>query len=109
VEWTTDGSVGVVFEKNTGFDVETAGALLGGERLLLKLSDATRITHAASGLWKMNDFDDSFYNFSVGLATSLASRFELKVEFLNTYKNKPTNPTLKKGDQSVVLAIVYKF
>jgi putative salt-induced outer membrane protein YdiY len=109
VEWTTDGSVGVVFEKNTGFDVDTAGALLGGERLQLKLSDATRITHAASGLWKMNDFDDSFYNFSVGLATSLASRFELKVEFLNTYKNKPTNPTLEKGDQSVVMAIVYKF
>lgn len=57
----------------------------------------------------MNDFDNSFDNFSVGIATSLARRFELTAEFLNTFKNKPTDPTLKSGDQSVVLAIVYKF
>ena len=56
----------------------------------------------------MNDFDNSFDNFSVGIATSLARRFELTAEFLNTFKNKPTDPTLKSGDQSVVLAIVYK-
>lgn len=109
IEWTTDGSLGIVVEKNTGFDAETAGAVLAGERLLFKLTDTTRIIHAASGLWKMNDFGDSFYNFSAGIATSLASRLELKAEFLNTYKREPTNPTLKKNDQSVVLSIVYKF
>jgi len=109
VEWTTDGSVGVVFEKNTGFDLETDGALLAGERLLVRLTETSRIIHTASALWKMDDFDDSFYNFSLGIATSLATRFELKAEFLNTFKNKPTDPTLKSGDQSVVLAIVYKF
>jgi putative salt-induced outer membrane protein YdiY len=108
-EWTTDGSLGIVVEKNTGFDADLAGALLAGERLLFKLTDTTRILHAASGLWKMNDFGDSFYNFSAGIATSLASRFELKAEFLNTYKREPTNPTLEKNDQSVVMSIVYKF
>jgi putative salt-induced outer membrane protein YdiY len=108
-EWTTDGSVGIVVEKNTGFAAQTSGAILAGERFLLKLTDTTRIIHTASALWKMNDFGDGFYNVSAGIATSLASRLELKAEFLNTYKREPTDPTLKKNDQSVVLSIVYKF
>lgn len=109
VEWTTDGSLGLVFEKNTGFDVETAGAVLAGERFLFKATETTRVLHAATALWKMNDFGDGFYTFSAGIATSVASRLELKAEFLNTYKRQPTDPTLKKNDQSVVLSLVYKF
>jgi putative salt-induced outer membrane protein YdiY len=109
IEWTTDGSLGVVYEKNTGLDGDASGAVLAGERFLFKMNDTTRLIHAASGLWKMDDFGDSFYNFSAGVATSLASRLELKVEFLNTYKRQPTNPTLDKNDQSLVLSVVYKF
>lgn len=108
-EWITDGSVGLVFEKNTGFDVETAGAVLAGERFLFKATETTRLLHTATALWKMNDFGDGFYTFSAGIATSVASRLELKAEFLNTYKRQPTDPTLKKNDQSVVLSLVYKF
>ncbi|MGE0360467.1 MAG: YdiY family protein [Vicinamibacterales bacterium] len=108
-EWTTDGSVGLVFEQNTGFDTEMSGAVLAGERFLFKATETTRIIHAATALWKMNDFGDGFYTFSAGIATSVASRLELKTEFLNTYKRKPTDPTLKKNDQSVVLSLVYKF
>lgn len=109
IEWTTDGSVGLVFEQNTGFDAVTSGALLAGERFLFRLTEKTRILHAAAALWKMNDFGDGFYNLSVGIATSLASRLDLKSEFLNTYKREPTSSTLNKSDQSIVLSIVYKF
>jgi len=108
-EWTTDGSLGLVFEKNAGLDLETSGAILAGERFLFQLNETTRFIHTASALWKMNDFDDGFYNLTAGVATSLASRLELKAEFLNSYKHRPTDPTLKKNDQSVVLSLVYKF
>ncbi len=108
-EWTTDGSLGVVFEKNKGLDVDTSGAILAGERLTHKLAEKTKFVHAATALWKMKDFDDAFYTFSAGLLTSVAGNFDLKTEFLSTYKNKLTNPLLKKADQSVVLSVVYKY
>ncbi|MEZ5293867.1 MAG: DUF481 domain-containing protein [Vicinamibacterales bacterium] len=108
-EWTTDGSVGLVFEKNQGFDVDTSGAVLAGEKFAFKLGEKSKLTHAASGLWKMQDFEDAFYTFSAGLLTSVAGNFDLKTEFLSTFKNKLTDPTLQKADQSVVLSVVYKF
>lgn len=108
-EWVTDGSAGIVVEKNTGLDAKTAGAIIAGEKLTHKFTDKTRFIHSASGLWKMNDFDDAFYTFAAGIATSVASALELKTEFLNTYKARPTNPLLKKSDQSIVVSVVYKY
>jgi putative salt-induced outer membrane protein YdiY len=108
VTWTTDGSVGLVTEKNTGLDVETDGALLGGERLEIKLSENARILHGFSGLWKMDDFDDSLYITSIGVAASLFTNAELKVELLDTYKNKPTSALLEKNDVSFLFSVVYK-
>lgn len=108
-EWMTDGSLGLVFEKNQGRDVDTSGALLAGEKLNHKFADKTKFVHAATALWKMKDFDDAFYTFSAGLLTSVAGNFDLKTEFLSTYKNKLTNPLLKKADQSIVLSVVYKY
>ena len=57
----------------------------------------------------MRDFDDAFYTSQAGLVTAVAGHLDLKTEFLNTYKNRPTNPLLKKSDQSIVLAVVYKY
>lgn len=108
-EWVADGSVGFLIEKNTGFDATTSGAVSAAERFVYKLTNVTRFTHAATGLWKMEDFGDGFYTLSAGVSTSLASMLELKAEFLNTYKREPTDPTLKKNDQAVVLSVVYKF
>jgi len=108
-EWTADGSVGVVFEKNTGFDVDTDGALIAGEKFAHKFNDTTKFVHAASGIWKMREFGDSFYTFQAGIVTAVARHLDLKAEFLNTYKNRPTNPLLKKSDQSIVLSVVYKY
>ena len=109
VEWTVETSAGVVVEKNTGFDADTDGALLAGERFLFEFNDRSRLTQAATALWKMDDFNDAYYTFSLGVSTSLVGSLELKVEFLDTLKNRPTDPTLKKNDQSIVLAVVYKF
>lgn len=108
-EWITDGSVGFVVEKNTGFGAKTAGAILAGEKFTHRFTQTTRFIHSASGLWKMNDFDDAFYTFAAGLATSVASALELKTEFLSTYKARPTDPALKKADQSIVVSVVYKY
>jgi putative salt-induced outer membrane protein YdiY len=108
-EWVTDGSLGMVFEKNQGVDVASSGAILAGEKLSHKFAEKTKFVHAATGLWKTKDFEDAFYTFSAGLITSVAGNFDLKTEFLSTYKNKLTNTALKKADQSIVLSVVYKY
>ncbi len=51
----------------------------------------------------------TIYTFQAGIVTAVAGHFDLKAEFLNSYKNKPSNPLLKKSDQSVVLSVVYKY
>ena len=107
-DWAVDGSVGMVFEKNTGFDLDKDGAIIGGEKLTHKFNDTTRFLHAASALWKMGDLGDAFYTIQAGIVTSVATHLDLKAEFLESYKNRPSTPLLKKSDQSVVLSVVYK-
>ena len=103
-----DGGVGGVWEKNTGFDVKTSGALTLGEKLSQKLTGNTTFTQSYSGLWKTKDFGDSLHTFGVGIAASMSTRTQLKVELQDVYKNLPPLPTVKKNDLATLLAIVYK-
>jgi putative salt-induced outer membrane protein YdiY len=103
-----DGSVGGVWEKNPGFDVKSSGAVGAGEKLVQTLTANTTLTQTFIGLWKMNDFEDALFTFGVSVAASMSTRTQLKVEVLDTFKNKPPVPTIKKNDVAVLMAIVYK-
>ena len=48
-------------------------------------------------------------NFSVGVTTTVVGNIQLKVEFLDSYKNKLVNAGLKKNDTALVTAFVLKF
>lgn len=104
-----DGSVGVVFEKNTGFDVETDGAVAAGEKFTHKISGSAAFTQSATALWKMDDFGDALYTFSTGLAASVTTRVQLKFEFQDIYKTRPTGLVVDKNDIALITAFVYKF
>lgn len=103
-----DGSVGVVFEKNTGLDLETDGAVTAGEKFSHKLSETATITQGATALWKMDDFGDALYTFSAGIAASVTTRVQLKLEFQDVYKARPTGDA-EKNDIAFITAFVYKF
>lgn len=109
VELSGDGSVGVVWEKNTGLDVDTDGALLAGEKLTITISPTARVTQSVAALWKMDDFGDSLLTFRAGVISSLTARSELKAELLNAYQRKPPNPDVEKNDVSLLLSYIYKF
>lgn len=109
VELTGDGSLGMVWEKNTGVDLETDGAVLAGEKFLFKLSDTASITQSVSALWKMDDFADSLFTFGAGVTSSLTTRSELKAELLDTYKRLPPDPTVDNNDIALLVSLVYKF
>ena len=104
-----DGSVGLVFEKNTGLDVETDGAVSASEKFEHKLSSSASLTQGFGTLWKMNDLADALYTFRAGVAASISTRFQLKVEFQDIYRTRPTGVLVDKNDIAFLSAIVYKF
>ena len=97
---------------NRLFQENLAGAageqsVAAGQRLE-RLTGDVKPFEKASGLWKTSDFGDAYYHFEAGLAATLARRLELRVTFMDDYKNKPASALLKKNDTAFVLAFVLK-
>ena len=103
-----DGSAGVVWEKNTGLDVASSGAVAVGQKLQQQLTGNTVLTEAFAGLWKTNDFEDALFTLGVSIAASMSTRTQLKIEALDTFKNKPPLPEIQANDVAVLMSIVYK-
>ena len=93
-----DTGVGGVWESDIGRPSVATGAYNAGERFSWKVSPTATITQTIASLWKMNDWSDSLHNFTAGLAVSITTHSEVKMEFLDTFKNRPPSPTLKKND-----------
>jgi putative salt-induced outer membrane protein YdiY len=107
-ELGVDGGVGVVWEKNPGLGTSHDGAIVAGQKLAHKLTATTALTERIAALWKMDDFDDALYTFGIGLAASITSATQLKVELLDTLKNKPPSASVEKNDVAVLVSFVYK-
>jgi len=109
VSLALDGGAGVVWEKNPAFDTDTSGTLNAGQNLAIKLSEGAQITQQVTGLWKTDNFQDALYHFAVGVATQLTKRMELKVEFIDDFKNVTPNPDVKKNDTAFLTSFLFTF
>ena len=103
-----DGSLGMVWEKNPGVDVNASGALATGEKLTHALTDNTTLGQTFMGLWKTDDLEDALFTLGVSIAASMSTRTQLKVEAIDTYKNKPPLQTIQANDVAVLMSLVYK-
>jgi putative salt-induced outer membrane protein YdiY len=108
-ELGVDTAVGVVWEQNPGLELQTDGAVTAGQHFAHKLTATTELKEKAAALWKMDDFGDALYVFGAGLAASITTATQMKVEFLDTYKAQPPLPTVKKNDIAVLVSFAYKF
>src|SRR5690606_31612679 len=63
-----DSGVGVVWERNAGQTVETDGAITAGQHFLRRIGESSELTQRTTALWKMKDFEDGLYVFSIALA-----------------------------------------
>jgi putative salt-induced outer membrane protein len=108
-KFTVDGGVGASWEKNTGLDVTSSGAVTGGQRFSHKLSDTASVTQAIGALWRMDDFGDALYTFGAGIAATVTARTSLKLEVLDTYKTKPPSADVVKNDVALIASLAYKF
>ena len=105
---SVDAGAGAVWEKNPGFDVRSSGAVTASEKLSQTLTATTTLTQSIAALWKTKDWDDALYTFGVGVAVTISTHTQLKVEVLDTYKNLPPLPTIQKNDVAMLMTFVYK-
>jgi len=105
---SVDVGAGGVWEKNPDIDVRSSGSVITSEKLSQTLTATTMLTQSVSALWKTKDWSDSLYTFGVGVAATVSTRTQLKVEMVDVYKNLPPGPTIKKNDVALLMAIVYK-
>ena len=108
-QFIVSGGGGGVLEKNPGIQSKKSGALTSGEQFLQKLSSTAAFTESLASIWKTNDFGDSLTNFSTGITTVVTGKIQLKLEFVDSYKNVPPNPKVKKNDTALVTTFVVKF
>jgi putative salt-induced outer membrane protein YdiY len=104
-----DTGIGGVWESDVGQPRTATGAYNAGERFSWKVSPTATITQTIASLWKTNDWADSLHNFTGGLAVSITRNSQVKIEFLDSFKNRPPLPGLKKNDTSLITALVWKF
>jgi len=103
-----DAGVGAVWERDLGATTRSSGAITVAEKLSHNLTATTSLTHTFSALWKTQDTADALYIFGAGIAVSISTRTQLKVELLDTYKNRPQSAAVKKNDVALLTAIVFK-
>jgi len=108
-KFAVDLGAGSISEKNPGVDLRTSGAVTASEKLQLQITPTATFKHATTGLWKANDFEDSLYTFTVGLATQISPRVQLSIDLIDSYKNRPPTAATKKNDTAFVTTISSKF
>ena len=99
--------LGGVWERDHGRPATAGGSLTVDQKLLHRISTSATFGQSVSALWKANNFSDSLYSFRATLAASITSRAQLKLEVLDTYKNRPPPPT-QKNDVALITGLVYK-
>ena len=104
---SVDAGVGGVWEKPRLGDVKGSGAIALGEKFSHQLSDVAIINESLSALYKTSDSEDALYAFGASLATIITTHTQLKVEFLDTYKNLVV-PPIQKNDIAVIVGMVFK-
>jgi putative salt-induced outer membrane protein YdiY len=106
---TLDAGLGGVWEKNPGSDVTSSAAVTAGDKFVHKISTVATITQLFGALWKTEDFDDALYVFNMALSSTVTAKTQLKVELVDTFKNKPPTSDIQKNDVAFLVALVFKY
>ena len=106
---STDVALGPSWEKNPGLDVRIKTSVAFGEKASYAISKTATLTQGFASSLVADDWADGLYAFSVGLAAGITNRTQLKFEVMDTFKNKPPTPDIKKNDVSTLVSVLFKF
>jgi putative salt-induced outer membrane protein YdiY len=104
-----DAGAGVVTEQNNGMISRTSASINSSQRFTYEFSDTASLNQKLDILWKAGDLKDYLVNLSISLATKVTNASELQVEFLDDFKNKPSDILYKKNDIALILKYVVRF
>lgn len=105
---SVDTGLGGVWEKDPDNDVQVSGAISIAEKLSQQLSQGATLTQSAAVLYKTNNFADALYVIGFAVTSSMTPRTQLKVEVVDTYKNRVLEPTIVNNDVALVVSLAYK-
>ncbi len=107
--FAVDGSIGSVWEKNPDQLVHPSAAINLSEVLEHQLTGTTTLKHSTTVLLRADDFGDGLYTFSAGLAARITDRFQLTVDLLDTFKQRPPTAATTRNDVVFVTAITASY
>jgi putative salt-induced outer membrane protein YdiY len=107
--FSLSGGAGAVWEKNEGFDRRSSGTLNAGESFSYKFSDNAKLTQNLTGMWKTKEFADALYHFDIALVAAVVKKVDVKLEFMDEYKNRTPSAKIKKNDTAFITSLLYKF
>jgi putative salt-induced outer membrane protein YdiY len=105
---SVNAGLGGVWEKNPDASVRASGAVTLDQNLSHTAWTTTTFTQSFAGLWKTEDLNDALYQISAGIAVAMTARTQVKVQAIDTFKNRPPGPTIQKNDLSLIVAFVFK-
>jgi putative salt-induced outer membrane protein len=100
---------GAAWEKNIGVGVSPRGTLNASQSFSLKLSKTAQWTQNLTVMRKTQDVADALYRLDTALATAVVKKIDVKIQFMDEYKNKTPIPTIKKNDTALITSLLYKF
>jgi hypothetical protein len=115
-----NGGAGGVWEEDNGLDLNASGTLNAGQSFSFRLSGNARLnesitglwktsaTQNISGLWRTSDLSDALYSFRFALVTSIVKRVDLKLEFMDEYKNVTPSVLIKKNDTAFMTSCILR-
>jgi putative salt-induced outer membrane protein len=105
---TLDVGIGGVWEKNTGRGVRKSGALTLDQKLRRQLTDTTVLRQTVSALWKTENLADRLFTVGASISVSMTTRTQIKLEWVDSFKNRPPAKTVQRNDMSVIVGLVFK-
>ena len=103
-----EAGIGVVGEKRTREEMNPWLCLMGGESLTRTLTPTTTITQWFSGILKTKDVRDSLYTLATDISATISARSQLKIEVVDTFRNRTASAAVEKNDVALIVAFVYK-
>ena len=100
---------GVAWEKDEGFAVHSRGTLNGSQSFSYKLSGTSRLTQNLTVMRKTQGLLDALCHFDIALITSVIKKVDVKIQFMDEYKNRTPSATIKKNDTALITSLLFKF
>jgi putative salt-induced outer membrane protein len=100
--------VGAAWEADRQLDAYLRGTLNASQSFSLKLSNTARLTQSLTVMRKTQDVVDALYHLDVALISQVFKKVDIKIQFIDDYKNKTPIPAIKNNDNALITSLLFR-